>query len=201
MLLYLRAALLPAIFGVLLGISAVHLAERPTPMTESDQIRTYYETENAAIVSPHGLRKRMDKGDTGFVLVDLRSREEYEREHIVGAVSIPAYSDPDTSAYGDVERILGAFEVLPQDKEIIVYCYSRACMTGRKIGLMLSANNIFVKHLGIGWNEWRHDWTGWNHEHEWITTRPEDYVVGGSEAGRMIPKEIPSDRCAGPFGC
>lgn len=198
---YLKAVLVPVTFGVLLGISATHLAERPALMTENDQIRTYYETENTVIVSPHGLRKRMDKGESGFVLVDLRSREEYEREHIVGAVSIPAYSDPDTSAYGDVERILDAFEALPRDKEIIVYCYSRACMTGRKIGLMLSKNSIFVKHLGIGWNEWRHDWTDWNHEHEWEVTRPEDYIWTGSEPGMAAKKETPSTGCAGPFGC
>ncbi len=196
----LKTIVLPVAFGVLLGISAVHFSERPVTITNADRIRAYYETENAVIVSPHSLRKRMDKADTSFILVDLRSAAEYEREHIAGAVSIPAYSDPDTSAYDDVERILGAFRALPPGKETIVYCYSRPCMTGRKIGLMLSENGIFVKHLGIGWNEWRHDWTGWNHEHEWALTRPEDYVVSGPEPG-VTKNATPSDRCAGPFGC
>ena len=70
--------------------------------------------------------------DNDFILVDLRSREEYNKEHIVSAINIPAYSDPNNSAYGEIERIIGEFEKLGTDKEIIVYCYSTACMTGRK---------------------------------------------------------------------
>lgn len=199
---YLKAAVLPLAFGVLLGISAVHIGEKPEVVTKDDLIRGYYETENAVIVSPHSLRKRMDKGDAGYVLVDLRSAEEYAREHIVGAINIPAYKDPDTSAYGDVERILGAFQALPKDSEIIVYCYSQPCMTGRKIGLMLAENGVYVKHLGIGWNDWRHDWTSWNHEHEWAVTRPEDYVSTGVEPGTPVVHQLQSATgCAGPFGC
>lgn len=192
---------LPVLLGVLLGVSLVHFSEKPEAMTKDGLIRAYYETENATIVSPHGLRKRMDKGDTRYTLVDLRSAEEYRREHIVGAVNIPAYSDPNTSAYDDVERILAAFQVLPRDQEIMVYCYSRACMTGRKIGLMLAENGVFVKHLGIGWNEWRHDWTSWNHEHEWATTRVEDYVRTGDEPGTPIVQKTSETGCTGPFGC
>ena len=197
----LRSVILSVLFGVLLGVSAVHFSEKPKVVTKEDLIRGYYETENAVIVSPHSLRKRMDKGDTRYTLVDLRSAEEYRREHIVGAVNIPAYQDPDTSAYDDVERILTAFQTLPDDQEIIVYCYSRPCMTGRKIGLMLAENGVFVKHLGIGWNEWRHDWTSWNHEHEWAVTRPEDYVRTGDEPGVPISRGASEAGCTGPFGC
>ncbi len=165
-------------------------------------IKKYYATENAVHVSPHGLRKKMDTGDTSFILVDLRSAEEYEKDHIVGAVNIPAYSDKDTSAYGDVTRIVGEFKQLPDDKNIIVYCYSSACMTGRKIGKMLAENGIYVQHLAIGWNEWRHDWDAWNHEHEWDSTSVKDYIYAGKEPG--IPKTAPSasNSCsAGSFGC
>ena len=74
-------------------------------------------------------------------------------------------------------------------------------MTGRKIGLMLADNGVYVKHLGIGWNEWRHDWVGWNHEHEWATTRVEDYVYIGDEPGTPVIREPVETGCAGPFGC
>jgi len=159
----------------------------------NDLIRDYYMIETAVLVSPHGLRKKMDKGAEDYVLVDVRSAQEYEKEHIVGAVNIPAYKDPDTSAYGDVERIVGAFRELPRDKEIIVYCYSIPCMTGRKIGKLLAANGIYVKHLGVGWNEWRYYWKTWNHEHEWDTTKPEDYVISGKEPG--VSKKHPTTGC------
>jgi hypothetical protein len=165
---------------------------------EEALLRDYYATEVAAHVSPHHLRKAMGKGDDSFILVDLRSAEEYEREHIKGAINIPAYKTPDKSAYGDVERIVGAFSELPEDKDIIVYCYSIPCMTGRKIGNMLAENDIYVKQLGIGWNEWRYYWDLWNHEHEWAKTNVDDYV----ESGPNAQSTQPLDSCVvGEFGC
>ncbi|MAG60085.1 hypothetical protein CMO96_04835 [Candidatus Woesebacteria bacterium] len=170
--------------------------------SEDKIIKDYYAAEVAVNVSPHHIRKAMDKGDDSFVLVDLRSQEEYEREHVTGAINVPAYKDPYTSAYGDVERITRAFRALPKDKDIIVYCYSMPCMTGRKIGNMLAQNDIYVQELGIGWNEWRHFWTLWNHEHEWSQRLVEDYVISGPEPGTPKVRED-TEACpiGGEFGC
>ncbi len=198
---YIKTVGLSVAFGILLGVSAVLLTERFQVPEKNDAIAEFYRIENAVHVSPHGLRKLMDKGDENFVLVDLRSAVEYEKSHIVGAVNIPAYSDPDTSAYQDKERITQAFRELPKGKDVIVYCYSTACMTGRKIGAMLSEQGIYVKHLGIGWNEWRYHWTLWNHEHEWEKTKAEDYVISGKEPGSKTPSELPSPCGTGEFSC
>ena len=136
------------------------------------------------------------------VIVDLRSQEEYEKEHIIGAINIPAYKDPNTSAYGDVERIVNSFSELDQSKDIIVYCYSGPCMTGRKVGKMLVDNGIYVKHLGIGGNEWRYHWDLWNHEHEWDVTDVEDYIYSGPEPG-VIEGADATEVCdiKNEFGC
>ncbi len=144
----------------------------------------------------------MAKGDDSFILVDLRSQEEYEREHIIGAVNIPAYKTPDKSAYDDVERIVSEFSKLPKDKDIIVYCYSMPCMTGRKIGQMLAEHGIYVMLLGVGWNEWRYYWGLWNHEHEWNITNVEDYVSSGKEPG-ILKERANSTTCPteNEFGC
>ncbi len=177
--------LLTIFFGSIAGAGTTYIIFQFQDNEEA-LIKDFYITETAVHVSPHSVRKMIDKGDTSLILVDLRSQEEYEREHIIGAVSIPAYSDPDTSAYGDVERIVNAFTALVEqnpEKDIIVYCYSIPCMTGRKIGAMLAEHGIYVKQLGIGWNEWRYYWTMWNHEHEWNTTSVEDYVYSGKEPG------------------
>jgi rhodanese-related sulfurtransferase len=199
-----KIILLAIIFGAISGalVSLVVLNLQPG---KEDLMRDFYLTENYIHVSPHGLRKHMDKGDDDFILVDLRSQEEYEKEHIIGAVNIPAYRDPDTSAYGDVERIVSMFKSLQErnpDKDLIVYCYSIPCMTGRKIGKMLAEHGIYVKQLGIGWNEWRYYWELWNHEHEWDQTDVEDYIISGPEPG--TPKlKIDSEICdiEGEFGC
>lgn len=164
-------------------------------------IREFYDVENAVHVSPHSIRKKIAEGAQDFILVDLRSQEEYEKEHVVGAVSIPAYKDKDHSDYGAVERIVGEFRKLPAEKNIIVYCYSIPCMTGRKIGQMLAEHGIYVQHLGIGWNEWRHFWTLWNHEHEWSQTSVTDYIATGTEPGEFKGKISITPCTEGQFGC
>lgn len=193
----LLAILAGAIGGSLstLGILQWKLTDRASLISE------FYAVENAVHVSPHSIRKGIAEGKNSFVLVDLRSAEEYEQEHIVGAVSIPAYKDPDHSAYDDVDRIVDAFRKLPKDKDIIVYCYSIPCMTGRKIGGMLTEHGIYVQHLGIGWNEWRHFWTLWNHEHEWSKTSAEDYIVSGKEPGTFKGTPTIAPCTEGQFGC
>src|SRR3989344_2692766 len=199
-----RTIIIAAIFGALAGGAVVYYNNRPATPTPQDSIAEFYRIENAVHVSPHSLRGKMDKGDKSFVLVDLRSPQEYEREHIIGAVNISAYTDPNTSAYGEKDRIVGQFRELiakNPEKEIITYCYSIPCMTGRKVGKMLAENGIYVKTLGIGWNEWRHFWTLWDHEHEWKTTKPADYIWKGKEPGVPVQREAPSPCGEGEFAC
>lgn len=194
---------LSAIVGAIIGaVTTYSIISSKNDIKNTNQlISDFYKTENAVYISPHSLRRMMDRGDTNYILVDLRSPQEYEKEHVIGAVSISAYKDPDTSAYDEMERIVNEFKKLPKDKEVIVYCYSMPCMTGRKVGLALAENGIFVKHLGIGWNEWRYFWTLWNHEHEWVLTKPEDYIFSGKDPGSPKVRELPSPCGEGQFAC
>ncbi len=190
--------ILALIFGSVAGATSAYFVM--TGQNNNQLIRDFYEIENAVHVSPHSLRGMMDKGNLNYTLVDLRSEEEYSESHIISAINIPAYYDRYTSAYGDVNRIVEAFDKLPRDKDIIVYCYSVPCMTGRKIGLMLANHGIYVKHLGVGWNEWRYFWDLWNHEHEWNTTTVYDYIASGPEPGVPIRRNATSCSLGG-FGC
>ncbi|MBI2048251.1 MAG: rhodanese-like domain-containing protein [Parcubacteria group bacterium] len=186
-----------AVAGILGGIFADVLFSK----SEHKLIKEFYEIENAVYVSPHSIRKHM--GDDSIVLVDLRSMEEYETAHIVGAVSIPAYKNPNESAYGDTERIVNKFQNLiakDTDRDIVVYCYSMPCMTGRKVGQMLAEHGIYVKHLGIGWQEWRYYWNLWNHDGE-DQVDPADYIASGFEPGIFTGKGGRACPIGGDFGC
>ena len=195
-----KIIVIAAIVGGLAGSAATFALLKYQKPTNNDLIRGFYETENAVHVSPHSLRKMMDKGDKGYILVDLRSPQEYEKEHIIGSINIPAYKDPDTSAYDEKDRILSEFREIPINREIIVYCYSTPCMTGRKIGKMLAEKEIFVKHIGIGWNEWRYYWNLWNHDGE-TPTKAEDYIQKGIEPGTPKQKDAPSPCGVGDLSC
>lgn len=194
------AVLISVVLGAIFGSVAAYVVTSKLKSSNEELIKEFYLTENAAIISPHSLRVRMDKGINDYTLVDLRSQEEYEKEHIIGAVNIPAYKNKSTAAYEEKERIIGEFSKLSKDKEIIVYCYSMPCMTGRKIGKMLAENDIYVKHLGIGWNEWRHYWNLWNHEYEWSITNVSNYIAAGKEPGTPEIRNITSV-CDAESGC
>jgi rhodanese-related sulfurtransferase len=201
---YIHTHVIPLFLGLIIGSLGVTVGMGLQKPTSEDHIAEYYQTENAVLVSPHGIRKLMAEGRADeFVLVDLRSSEEYEKEHIITAINIPAYSDANTSAYGEVERIVAAFQEIKANnpnKDIIVYCYSHACMTGRKVGKMLTQEGIFVKHLGIGWNEWRYQWTMWNHDGE-KPSSVENYVSTGTEPGTPKMEELITPCSEGSLGC
>jgi len=198
-------ALLAGLIGGLLGSAYLSVLSGQHQMTDEDRIAEFYATETAVTVSPHHLRKAMDKGEQDFILVDVRSNEEYVENHIIGAVNIPAYENRFDSAYDQVDRIVSGFEELQAanpGKDIIVYCYSIPCMSGRKVGNILAQHDIYVKELGIGWNEWRYFWTLWNHEHEWNVTNPDDYVINGSEPGfPRVNLNATGCKVEGDFGC
>ncbi len=202
-----REIIISALIGAIVGgLFSYGIVSSKLKITKEKRIAEYYATEEAVHVSPHSLRKSMEKGQIPYTLVDLRSAEEYKKSHITGAVNIPAYKDKDTSDYGAVDRIVSSFEQLPKDKDIVVYCYSIPCMTGRKIGNILAEKGIYVKHLGIGWNEWKNDWTSWNHEHEWYITFPWQYITYGTDKpGEMKALiEVPDDNVGCPangLGC
>lgn len=179
---------------------------KPQSPSKNEMVADFYNIENAVHVSPHSLRKWMDAGEKTYTLVDLRSQQEYEKSHVTGAVSIPAYVDPNHSiALGtdvsQTQRIIDSFKALPQDKQIIVYCYSTACMTGRKVGQLLANNGIYVQHLGIGWNEWRYSWSDWNHDSE-TPSKVEDHITAGKDPGTpKIIKDRTTPCGVGDFSC
>lgn len=199
------SALIGAIAGSLVTFYLTKNQGPTSKPTTNELIQEFYLTENAVHVSPHTIRKKMDKNESNFVLVDLRSSEEYEKEHIVTAINIPTYKDPNNSISIDTEkeekeRIIKSFRDLGTEKEIIVYCYSMPCMTGRKVGKMLSENGIYVKLLNIGWNEWRYYWNLWNHDSE-TPSDYKDYVVSGKDPGEAKLKDVFSPCKEGELGC
>jgi rhodanese-related sulfurtransferase len=146
-------SILIIIVGLILALIISTLNNEKKIESEDEKIASFYAHEVATKISPHGLRKKMAEGDTSFILVDVRSEEEYIDEHIIGAVNIPAYIDKENSKHTDKERIVLDFTKLEKEnpyKDIIIYCYSYACMTGKKIGHLLATNNIFVQELGVG---------------------------------------------------
>ena len=162
----------PLLIGlIILNLSLILFIFSTSYKNENDYIKMYYESEAATLVSPHNLRERIDRNESNFILVDTRNKDDYEYEHIKGSVNIPGYEDEKWL----VKKYLELIKENP-DKEIIIYCYTEVCMRGRTIGRILVRNNIFVKELGIGFNEWKNYWKKWNYEKEWEHINIKDYI-------------------------
>ncbi len=73
-----------------------------------------------------GLRTKMQVAPGRTLLVDVRDRNDYEKEHIKGAISIPIG-----------ELSMRSKECFGQDHEIIVYCGSFDCPASVKAANML----------------------------------------------------------------
>ena len=153
--------------------------------TQDDLKKTYYDTQTATLVSPHSLRELIEYGQSPYLLVDLRERNDYLRSHIVGAINVV----PSENLVEDFKKL----QVENPYKTILTYCYTEVCMRGREVGRDLAAGGVFVRELGIGYNEWEHFWTKWNYENEWEHINIQDYMQG-SKTDKTSPKS--ETRCA-----
>ncbi len=151
------------------------------------RIFSFYHDEMAATVSPNTLKRSIDANDEKYILVDLRSAPEYEKEHFKTAINIPAGSLSE-------DEIVSEFKKLDKGKTIVVYCYSHSCTLGATVGKMLSDNKIFVKELRVGWSELRYSWSIWNAGAK--DTDNKDYIITNPSA-----TTLPVPCSEGEFGC
>ena len=146
----------------------------------------HYETETAVLVSPHALREDMEHGENPYVIIDTREPEHYKLGHITGAINIP----PDNDMVTEFKEIIKKYP----DKEVLIYCYTSVCMRGRKVGKELASNGVYVRELGVGFQEWKNDWKSWNYEWEKINIQP--LITEGEEPGIFIPTKHKKEGCA-----
>lgn len=76
------------------------------------------------------------------VLVDVRPREEFDADHLPGAISIPL-----------AELIQRAGE-LPKDKLVVLYCRGPYCLLGDTAQQQLAAHSIRALRLNEGVKDW-----------------------------------------------
>jgi len=159
-----------AVIGYLLGSSA-----QSSP--EESKIAAYYANSVATLVSPHSIRRSMDRGFHDYIVVDTRAASDYENGHISGALNI----DSEQS----VDEVVTAFREIERDakKPILIYCYSASCMNGRKVGHKLAQSGIYVHEMTIGYNEWEFFPDTWNYPQEAGTYDIENYITRGTEPG------------------
>jgi rhodanese-related sulfurtransferase len=109
-----------------------------------EQIR-HYSDKLQFETDPSDLKTALDKGEQ-IVVVDARSAQSYQEEHIPGAVNIPHRTmTAESTAH------------LDRSKLYVVYCDGIGCNASTKGALNLARLGFRVKELMGGLDWWKRD--------------------------------------------
>jgi rhodanese-related sulfurtransferase len=101
-----------------------------------------------------------------IVLLDVRSSEEYQKEHIIGALSYPLYMiQNEKIKYIESESL--STEGIDKTKSIVVYGPSNSFQRQQVFVSELKKQGFNAKLLAAGWSELRHFQNMWIPEGLW----------------------------------
>lgn len=101
----------------------------------------FAEHRNLETVGGDELADRIRDGEV--TLIDVRPREEYEAEHLPGAISVP------------LEELEERVAELPADREIVAYCRGPFCVMSAEAVETLRESDLEAVRLEDGVREWR----------------------------------------------
>lgn len=85
----------------------------------------------------------MESDQTPFILLDTRSQASWDAGHVGGALHVPR---GDLGARPDVS--------LPDDAELVVYCWGPACNGATKAAMTLALRGFRVREMIGGFEYW-----------------------------------------------
>lgn len=105
------------------------------------------------------LASKLRKKDKDFTLIDIRSKEDFIKGHIITAVNLPVFGTDLISKNGDlnepeVKKMMGRY--LEGDNLVIIYGQNSYSTIPMEISMLLAKRFPNVKPLAVGWEEWAH---------------------------------------------
>lgn len=97
--------------------------------------------ENLQTLSLDEVIDKMDKGS--IILLDVRPADEYEADHIPGAISVP------------MEELDHYLQSLPKNIQIAAYCRGPYCVFAAQAVEIMRHEGFTAFHMKEGVNEWR----------------------------------------------
>ena len=103
----------------------------------------YFEEKLAFTLGPVELKNMLEKPNVK--LIDVRSKEDYDIDHIPKAISIPK------------AELKERLSELSKEDVNIVYCYNQQCHLAAAAALNLAQNGYPTMELEGGYNVWVND--------------------------------------------
>lgn len=121
------------------------------------------QTQNSAKVirvqkyDPLLLASKLRKGEKDFTLIDIRSREDYIKGHIITAVNLPIFGTELVDKNGnlnegEVKKLMAQY--LDGDRLVVIYGQNSYSTIPSDIAALLVERFPNVKALAVGWEEW-----------------------------------------------
>ena len=116
------------------------------PAADPQEASRHFASKLSVETDPSDVMLDLQRGQTGFIIVDVRSADDFEECHIDGAISFPY-------------RQINAESVtrLPNDKLIVTYCWGPGCNASTKAALRLSSLGYRVKEMIGGLEYWKRE--------------------------------------------
>jgi rhodanese-related sulfurtransferase len=116
------------------------------PAADPEDAHRHFLSRLAVETDPSDVMLDLQRGQTGFILIDARSAEVYGDCHIPNAINLP-YRKINSASTAE----------LPKDKVLVVYCWGVACNAATKAAVRLSALGFQVKEMIGGIEYWRRE--------------------------------------------
>lgn len=114
-----------------------------TPVGETQAARQHFQAKLAFETDPWDVKTDMERGCSEFVVIDVRSRADFEARRIAGAIHLAHRSmDAETTAH------------LPKGKIMVTYCEGPGCNASTKGALKLASLGFRVKEMIGGLEYW-----------------------------------------------
>lgn len=116
------------------------------PAADPRDASRHFESKLSVETDPSDVMLDLQRGQNGFIIVDVRSADDFAECHVEGAISFPY-------------RQINAETVtqLPKDKLIVTYCAGPGCNASTKAALRLSSLGYRVKEMIGGIEYWKRE--------------------------------------------
>jgi len=114
-----------------------HAAPRPISASEYMRAKLDYE------MTPIALSQEVGRGTAKLLIIDVRDKPSYDKEHIPGAINIPEY------------EIRHRGPGLPKGKTIVTYSWDMTCVLAPEATMKLADLGFKAQILAGGLEEWK----------------------------------------------
>ncbi len=128
-----------------------------------DKIRESLEIVNGTYLDPMTLIKVIDKNPSDMVVIDIRSKDDFNRGHIKSSINMSK------------DAVMKDYRGL-RNKKVIVYGENSYDPAPKDVAIFLLGKRIDARVLAVGWNEFRHFRNLWVPEGMWNKIDVNRYV-------------------------